>query len=525
MRNFSEPPVSVGNGAHSSWFSVALAVFWLGCALPGCGRQPSPPQPAQDPNNSAKKDRPEAAEPVTSAPVTKEPTSHAAEPDSEPKNPFAAVTGDAPQQVFRPNDPRVPHDDRKLAELGIRLFESKRLKLYTDIDPAVAATLPPVIDQAYDALVKYFGPLPPDRARTEFQMTGYLIKDDQLFREVGLIPEDLPRFEHGRHRRNEFWMREQKYDYYRRHLLIHEATHCFMTVVPESESLTWYTDAPVWYMEGMAESFGTHRLNADGTVEFQVMPTSPEEFAGAGRITAVRNDFAAGKAMSISDILDLKPVEFLKTEQYAWSWALCTFFDTHPHYQARFRRMGGYLQRNAFPTEFYRQFSPDSRDLATEWTLFAQNLQYGYDATQAAIEFQPGKELNDQHPKHETQVQAGRGWQSSGVMVQQGERYQVTATGRFELASEPKPWISEPQGISFRYFDGKPIGLLLGCVRAEAGETGGADDTMLRVYPMGRGGVFQAPFSGTLYLRLNDEWNSLHDNQGAAKVEIGPVVP
>lgn len=520
MRIFSEPLSPVGDHTHPSWFSVVVMVVWLVGMLPGCGRSAAPTQAVQELKAAAPPDRPNAAGSVESAPGTKESLSDTHEPDTKIKHPFAEVTRTAPQEVFRPDDPRIPHDDRKLAELGIRRYESKRLKLYTDIDSAVAATLPPVIDQAYDTLVKYFGPLPPDRARTEFQMTGYLIKDDQLFREVGLIPEDLPRFEHGRHRRNEFWMREQKYDYYRRHLLIHEATHCFMTVVPESESLTWYADAPVWYMEGMAESFGTHRLSEDGSVQFQVMPTSPEEFAGAGRITAVRNDFAAGKAMSITDILDLKPVEFLKTEQYAWSWALCTFLDSHPRYQERFRRMGGYLQRNAFPTEFYRQFNADSRDLATEWTLFAQNLQYGYDARQAAIEFQPGKELIDQRPTHEVQVLADRGWQSSGVLVQQGERYEVTATGRFELASAPKPWISEPQGISFRYFDGKPIGMLLGCVRAEEGETGGANDTMLRVYPMGRGGTFQAPFTGTLYLRLNDEWNSLHDNKGAAKVEF-----
>jgi hypothetical protein len=397
--------------------------------------------------------------------------------------------------------------------MGIRHFGSKHLKLYTDIDPRIAATLPPLIDQAYLALVEYFGPLPPNRARTEFHMTGYLIKDEALFREAGLIPGDLPPFEHGRHRRNEFWMREQQYEYYRRHLLIHEVTHCFMTVMPD-------TEAPVWYMEGMAECFGTHRLDADGTAHFLVMPTSPEEFAGSGRITAVRNDFAKGRARTIPEILDLRPVEFVKTEHYAWSWALSTFLDTHPRYQQRFRAMGGYLQRNAFPTQFVRVFNSDSRDLATEWTLFVQNLQYGYDTKRAAIDFRPGTELNGNEPRRGVKIQADRGWQSSGVLIKEGERYDITATGRFELAGQPKPWISEPQGISFRYFNGVPLGRLLGCVRTETGETGGAADPMLRVYPIGRGESFQAPYTGTLYLRLNDEWNSLHDNRGDVTVEI-----
>lgn len=418
-----------------------------------------------------------------------------------------------PEPVFRPNDRRPRHDDQKLAALGILAYESSRLKLYTDIDPDVAKTLPPVIDQAYQALVDYFGPLPPDRARSEFQMTGYLIKDDALFREVGLIPEDLPPFEHGRHRNNEFWMREQKYDYYRRHLLIHEVTHCFMTVMPD-------TEAPVWYMEGMAECFGTHRLNPDGTIQFHVMPTSPDEFAGSGRITAIRNCYSEGRARTIPEILDLRPIEFLKTEHYAWAWALCTFLDTHPIYQERFRKMGGFLQRNAFPTEFIRRFDPDSRNLATEWTLFLQNLQYGYDAPRAAIDFQPGQELSASRPKAEAAIQADRGWQSSGVTVTEGEKYVVTANGRFELGNQPKPWVSEPQGVSFRYFDGLPLGLLLGSIRTETGTSGGAEDSMLNVYRIGRGGVFEAPSSGTLYFRLNEEWNSLHDNRGAATVEI-----
>lgn len=474
---------------------------------PGCGGG-KPPKSAE--SQSA---RPATNRPKPASSEDKKFESNTAESVSEPPTPTSIGKSTEPELIVRPRDERVRHNDQKLAGLGIHAYESARLKLYTDIDPAIAATLPPVIDQAYQALVDYFGPLAPDPARSEFQMTGYLIKDDILFREAGLIPEDLPPFEHGRHRRNEFWMREQRYDYYRRHLLIHEVTHCFMTVMPD-------VDAPVWYMEGMAESFGTHRMSLDGKIQFQVMPTSPEEFAGSGRITAIRNEFTAKRARSIPEILDLKPVEFLKTEHYAWSWGLCTFLDSHPGYRQRFRTMGGFLQRNAFPTQFIRVFSPDARSVATEWTLFVQNLQYGYDIQRAAIDFQPGKKLDSAHPRHEVRIQADRGWQSSGVLMQAGLKYRMTATGQFELAAQPKPWISEPQGISFRYFDGAPLGLLIGAMRTEEGDTGGANDSMLQVYPIGRGGTFTAPRSGTLYLRVNDAWDSLHDNRGQVTVEI-----
>ena len=55
------------------------------------------------------------------------------------------------------------HDDAQLAELGVHLYESNRLKLYTDIDPEIARQLPEYVDQAYEAMVEYFGPLPPNR--------------------------------------------------------------------------------------------------------------------------------------------------------------------------------------------------------------------------------------------------------------------------------------------------------------------------------------------------------------------------
>src|SRR5262245_34936226 len=52
----------------------------------------------------------------------------------------------ASQPVFRPSDDRPKHDDAKLEKFGIHKFESKRLILYTDIDPEIAKTLPPYVD-------------------------------------------------------------------------------------------------------------------------------------------------------------------------------------------------------------------------------------------------------------------------------------------------------------------------------------------------------------------------------------------
>jgi hypothetical protein len=421
----------------------------------------------------------------------------------------------APQIVYRPDDSRTPHDDEQLAALGIQRYESTRLKLYTDIAADEAKPLPALVDAAYDALSAYFGWLPPARDGSEFQMTGYLLRDERRFREAGLIPEDLPTFEHGRHRRNEFWMRDQQFDYYRRHLLIHEVTHCVMTYMPDVR-------APVWYFEGMAELFGTHRLQPDGTFEWGLMPDTPENFAGMGRITLVRQSTSQGRARSMAQVMAQRPEEFLEPLPYAWSWALCHFLAHHPRYRDRFRELGQHTQGTQFAPAVAERFQDDASDLETEWALFTTNLQYGYDLERSVISFVAGTPLTENEPQREVEVRADRGWQSSQVLLEAGQEYELAAKGQFTLANEPKPWVSEPQGVSIHYFDGNPLGQLLACVRNEE-RAAGASETMLNVLPIGRGTKFVLPVAGTLYLRLNDSWSELGDNTGTIQVTIRPV--
>ena len=430
-----------------------------------------------------------------------------------PENQNPPING--PERVVRPDDRRPRHNDARLADAGIHIFESKRLKLYTDIEPELARPLPDLVDQLYVELEEYLGPLPPDVARSDFQISGFLIHDLALFRELGLLPEDFT-IEHGAQRRNEFWMRDQEFDYYRRHLLLHESTHCFMNFMPG-------VDAPLWYLEGMAEYFGAHQRHPEKPTVFRAMPTSPQDFAGFGRITIVRNDVAANKTLSIVAIMDLTAVDFVIPDPYAWSWALCAFLDGNPRYHDRFQKLSRFTQGTQFVRLFAEFFDRDQRDLATEWRLFLINLHYGYDIARASIDFKPGESLKVEQPRQTITIAADRGWQSSKVLLEEGDAYEVTATGQFSLAesiSESKPWVSEPRGISFRYFDGRPIGTLLGCLRVETGPAGGPDDSMLRVITLGSKCKFEAPVTGTLYLRLNDAWNSLHDNKGHAIVEI-----
>ncbi len=427
-----------------------------------------------------------------------------------------AATG-APREVFRPSDTRPRHDDARLREIGIHVYESRRLRLYTDIAPEIARTLPPLIDAVWDEWVKYFGPLPPDRERTEYQVTGYVMGDRGLFRDSGLLPEDLPGFYHGRHRGAEFWMNEQETDYYRRHLLIHEATHCFMTTMPG-------VGAPVWYLEGMAEHFATHRLEADGSVRFRVMPHNKEDFRGLGRISLIQGEVAAGRALPAAEIARMQPKDFLMTDAYAWSWALCYWLDTHPAYRERFRSLGGQLQGDRFMRSFTEVFAKDFARMHAEWPLFAFRLDDGFDLRRAAVEFRSGQPLDRAGGGEPIEIAADRGWQSTGIALSAGESCRIMASGRITLAVDPKPWISEPQGISFRYVEGQPIGRLLATIINPDVPQKIEEAGILHPVPVGSEATFTAPRSGTLYLRVNDALSELADNTGRFTVRIEQAV-
>jgi hypothetical protein len=233
----------------------------------------------------------------------------------------------------------------------------------------------------------------------------------------------------------------------------------------------------------------------------------------------IREDVAAGRTCTLDDVLSFRGRNFLRDEAYAWSWALCYFLDTHPRYRGRFRQLGDCLTFKAFRRTFRELFDRDRPDMRTEWALFVHNLQESYDVERAAIEFQPGSPLSGPGDSRTTTIAADRGWQSGGVFVEQGETYRITASGRFTLAQHPKPWTSEPQGISFRYFGGRPLGELHAAVRAADASPDDAE-SMLQTATIGRESLFQPPATGTLCFRLNDSWSELADNTGNVQVTI-----
>jgi len=397
----------------------------------------------------------------------------------------------------------------------IRRYESKRLILHSDIDPAIARTLPPLLDQAWLAWEGYYGRPPGDTPDTPFRITGHVMADPDAFARAGLLPAPIERFlkgtHPGKHQGRQFWMKDQTSEYYRRHLMVHEATHCFMASGGDIR-------LPVWYLEGTAELFATHRLDpATRRASFAVMPSDEQQFPGWGRIGMLRRDVKRGRLPGFDRLAGLWKLQHERIETYAWSWAFTKFLDTHPRYQKRFRGLGDHLHDGRFTAELRRVFRDDWSRLNFEWRLAARHLVAGYDFERTVIQFHPAVPLPAKGSR--TVVAADRGWQSTGIQLKAGRSYQLTAKGRFTLADKPKPWISEPDGISFRYHAGLPLGRLVCVLRPD-------DRTITRpprVVSIGSKSRIRPKVAGTLFLRLNDFPSELADNKGGVSVSISRV--
>lgn len=426
-----------------------------------------------------------------------------------------ATTEAIEEPVYRLTYRRREISDDHLRRHGLTRIPLKHLDLITDLTPDIYDPLLPLPDAMLSTWEEYFGELPPSEDGSEYRVTGYIMRDRELFLAAGLIKENTLLSYHGRQIGAEFWLNDQSWTYYRRHLLLHEATHAFMRHLPGEA-----VDLPLWYLEGMAEMLATHRLAPDGTVEFNVMPEERSRFVGLERIAIVQRDVKANGVRPLSAITVLNAEDFTKVESYAWCWALCRFLDSHPKYRDRFRTIARKLVTVPFRDNMARLYAPDMQQLQTEWLLFAANIEHGFDFERARIDFIDGIPIDG---KAQATVQSDCGWQSAKVLVEAGKRYLITATGRFTLADHPEPWVSEANGVSIRYTRGRPLGQLQASVLAADTNGNPPGASMLREVALGNQAIFEAVNTGTLYLRINDRWGELDDNQGELLVTIQTV--
>jgi hypothetical protein len=413
-----------------------------------------------------------------------------------------AICGAVPAQQLR-----EPAASRSLPS-GFRMLEGKHLTLITDLTPSPAVDeLPGVFDQAVGQWCAFFEI--PRQSLARWHLRGYLMRHRERFRDAGWLPDGLPPFPHGFQRGDQLWVVEQPSDYYRRHLILHEGTHAFMS--------HWLRGTgPAWYMEGMAELLATHRYQ-DDRLELGVMPSDKEQVPEWGRILIVRQAVAAGQARTLDQVLAMPARQFGDVDAYAWSWAAATLFHGHPQWHERFRTL---INRAAWdPARFSHQWAvdlePDRLELEEAWQLFLHHLDYGYDVAEERVVERPMRSWQRQAT---ARVDSRQGWQSSGLRLEADRQYEITARGRVRINQQTPPWFSEAGGITIRYHQGRPLGMLLAAVRPETGPQ--RVTALTDPIPLGLGGELVPEQTGVLFLRINELAGHLGDNQGELQVNV-----
>lgn len=404
---------------------------------------------------------------------------------------------------------------------GLRVLEGERLVLVTDRPPRHGdgvEELPRIFAEAFASWCAHYGIDP--GTLPDWQAFGCLIVDRETFRAAGLLPAHVPEFANGFCERSRFWMADQSNPDYRRHLLLHEGVHAFTLTVRR-------LDAPEWYKEGIAEYLATHRLEADaaGVERFVAapLPARRTDVEQLGRIEHLRRLEDAGAPPDLAAVL-AAPVGNHDIAAYAAGWAAVALFAGHPAYAGAFAA----AERGPLDADFTARLAAtpgwDASRAARDYAAFLAELDYGYDFARSAIDWSPGRLLTG--PRRGA-VDATRGWQNSGFALRRGDRYRVVADGRFRIgevaAGAPAgstPLESEADGISLRWYRGRPIGRLLA---AQWIEPAAGKPPAFVILGTGREAAFTAAGNGPLFLRINESPGELGDNRGALAVEIGPA--
>lgn len=404
-------------------------------------------------------------------------------------------------------------DPARLSDNRIRAIVGDRLTLYTDlpVDPSLES-LPQVFAAAIPQWEAYFNASPP--ANGNWRMRGYLMQEPDRFKRAGLFPDDLPPFPHGYQRGDEFWLYDQPSDYYRRHLVLHEGTHGYAFSIGADP-------LEAWAREGIAERLATHKW--DGTqLTLGWYPATRDQVPYWGRLKMLQDEIGQSRALSLNELLHLSDQAFRRAEAYAWTWAVTLFLDRHPLTAQAFTefRQTCAQRRNSMEA-LHSICRAHAGQLEDDWYLFVRALQYGREFAPVPIRA-ASSPLRDV-PADGTQVvvEAAGAWQSSGLRLRAGQRYTLEAHGRYSLAQQPRPWWSEPEGVTIDYVDGRPLGQLLWALAPL--EQGRRAAALQQPNSLGSSGTLQPEQEGELFFRINEHMGDLQDNKGTLEVTIKPV--
>ena len=355
----------------------------------------------------------------------------------------------------------------------------------------------------------------PDDALRHWKVQAHVIRDKSRFYREGMIPPAVPDFPYGYALNNQIWVMAQQSDYYTRHLLLHEGVHAL--------AYDQFGGAgPSWFMEGSAEMLAVHSGSGNETKINQI-PANRESVPYWGRFRKISEQRTEKSIPSLNKVIDYPRDLQSDVAAYSWSWAAVMLLNEYPEYRDSFfaSARNGSDSDAVFNAQLKQTLRSQWPVVDARWRLMCHSLDYGYDWDRERVELaMSDQEWNGQPISFK--VAADRGWQSIGVRLTAGTKLKLTPGGRCTLANEPKPWVSEPAGVTIRYVRGRPLGQLLACIVSNA------PDNAATLKPLPVAAItrpMQIPIKQNCWMlfRVNDAVGELDDNQGGYAVKIQRV--
>jgi len=430
----------------------------------------------------------------------------------------AAVRAEAAEPTVTAADPTIRSLVASARRAGLRVLEGDHIVLITD-RPARAGDgvedLPSIFDEAFVTWCRH-ADLDPAEHR-DWRACGCLVVDRERFHAAGLLPDTVPEFANGFCQRERFWLADQSNPAYRRHLLLHEGVHAFTLTL---RSL----DTPPWYTEGIAEYLATHRLDDAGHFVPTPLPLRAADAEQLGRIEKLRTLRIAGTCPGLEDVFATAGEHHRDLSAYAASWAAVALLSEHPDHATPFAAAErGPLDR-AFTERLTRSSDWDAERAVRDFDAFTDEIDYGYDFSRSRVDWSAGQPLTT---RQEVTVASTRGWQNAGWSLRKTERYRIKATGRCAIGVlEQNPTApsvqleTEAEGISLRWYRGRPLGRLLVAQWVEQPEDGGRPRFV--VVADGAEGEFTAVADGVAFCKINEPPGEMADNDGHLTVDIEP---
>ena len=367
--------------------------------------------------------------------------------------------------------------------------------LYTDISPRSSKVLLEKLETMYGFLARYY------RKKPKEPIECYVVTDRSKFR--GIPPIGAKKIDEGSgvtsskgfaimkgNRVKGRRTRSVVYSCDDHKVVQHEAVHAYC-------SMAFGTAGPVWYAEGMAEMGQYWTPNELGV---HIEPVVIEYLTNAEK-------------KKLFDIVAAGQITGDSWKAYAWRWALCHLLANNPNYSKRFHDLGVNLMAGK-KDSFRKAFGKNSEQIAFEYDQFIANFDNGYRVDLCVWEWREDpQELGDRQAG--VTVNAQQGWQATGVMLDKELSYDFICTGaKDESGNRVSPrWTIKkdsfvsPDGNSRG--DGKLVGAILTDYElSEPFEIGGKNKAV------------KIPASGQLYLRCQEKWNALADNDGQVKVYV-----